>query len=142
MGQRAGIEQDAGETIVCGGTDPIDQRAFVIALTTIDDCPAQGGCGRDLIVQLGQGRLAVDLWLALSEAIEVWPAQYQDAHYATHARLRRIVGNDGKRAAARLSLGFCHAQAASSSASLGASKRSKYRPLPRFASGVSVSATK
>ena len=105
--KRAWVEQDPREAVITGVADPVDQRALVIALATLDDCFALGAGGLEPFVNFRERGLAVDIRLALAEPIEVRSAQNQYAQRASGTGLGR-VGNYRERPTARFSLSVGH----------------------------------
>ena len=78
VGEPAGVD-DHGLAGVSGLVDAVDQLALVVGLQEVDTDTEPGGVLGQTSLDVGQGGGAVDLGLALSEAVEIRTVEDQDA---------------------------------------------------------------
>ncbi len=86
------IDDDVLRAIATGFLDAIDQSAFVIALEDGEFGTLRGGLLFESLIDVGQGKPAVDLGLACSEQVQIGAVQNQNAlrHYENLVKTDRL----------------------------------------------------
>src|SRR2546425_3458028 len=79
MGQPAGVDDRGVEVAL---VQPIDEGTLVVRLEEGDVEPELGRAGRDLAVDVVERVVAVDLWLACPDEVEVRALEHEHAGHA------------------------------------------------------------
>lgn len=73
----ARVDNDAID-VAAGGLDAVDDCAFVVGLEGIKGAAVLGGDGAAVILDIGEGSVAVDVWLAGAEEVKVRTVDEED----------------------------------------------------------------
>jgi hypothetical protein len=99
VGERARVEDDAGEPLALRGLEPVDQLALVIRLPALDRVAAATRMIAEHAVDLRERDLAVHPGLAGAEQIQVGAVQHENFH------ARRELSISGRRRASLAQIG-------------------------------------
>jgi hypothetical protein len=71
MGEGCRVDQDEGHTGFASLMNPVDHDPFVVGLETVDRYPMLAGTAPEHVVNVSQAGAAINIRLALSQAIQV-----------------------------------------------------------------------
>lgn len=74
---RARVDDDTVDT-AAGGLDAVDDGAFVVGLEGVEGAAVGGRDGAGVGYDVGEGGVAVDVWFAGAEEVEVWTVDEED----------------------------------------------------------------
>lgn len=82
MCERGRVDQDEVDAALACRLHPLDQRVLGVGLETLELVSRVRGAALEVSVNLGQGRVTVELRLALPEQIEIRSVQDQQLRHA------------------------------------------------------------
>lgn len=71
------VDDDAVD-VAAGSLDAVDDCAFVVGLEGVEGATVLGGDGAAVVFDVGEGGVAVDVWLAGAEEVEVRAVDEED----------------------------------------------------------------
>ena len=79
MGKGGRINQDKGRAIRACGMDAVDQLMLSVALELFQGKACGAGVLAQLLLNIGEGCVAVYMRFTTAQQIQIWPLQYQNA---------------------------------------------------------------
>lgn len=83
MREAAGVDNNAINAVAGGSVDAVDQRPFMVGLEGVERGAEAGGVGFARGFDVGEGGVAVNVWLAAAQEVEVRAVEEEDgfAHF-------------------------------------------------------------